>query len=154
TAWPGCRRRGRGLRLASMTRMRIGPWSVLERVGRRAEQRIACVLGSLPTLGDRQALVGRQVGAGFLLAPADQLAVIARAGEDAVDLILVVEDPELLPLVEPPGVTRRAQRGPDPCQRSEHVATFGGTDVAIGPAIVQRLLDRDHLGLEFRWTGV
>src|SRR3546814_14867827 len=102
-----------------MTRDAIGSRSVVERVGWRAEERIARVIGGPLTFGDRHALVGRHVGAGLLLPPADQPAVLVRTGEDVVDQLLVVEDPELPPFIEPTGITRRAQRSPDPRQRRE-----------------------------------
>src|SRR3546814_11270212 len=108
--------------------MRISDWSsdvcssdLLERVGWRAEERIARVIGGPLTFGDRHALVGRHVGAGLLLPPADQPAVLVRTGEDVVDQLLVVEDPELLPFIEPTGITRRAQRSPDPRPRREQI---------------------------------
>src|SRR3546814_8396321 len=47
--------------LASMTRDAIGSRSVVERVGWRAEERIARVIGGPLTFGDRHALVGRHV---------------------------------------------------------------------------------------------
>src|SRR3546814_20470114 len=96
--------------LASMTGDGMGGMSVVDRGGWRAEERIARVIGGPLTFGDRHALVGRHVGAGLLLPPADQPAVLVRTGEDVVDQLLVVEDPELLPFIEPTGITRRAQR--------------------------------------------
>src|SRR3546814_8787743 len=96
-----------------MTRAAIGSRSVVERVGWRAKERFARVIGGALTFGDRHALVGRHVGAGLLLPPADQTAVLVRTGEDVVDQLLVVEDPELPPFIEPTGITRRAQRSPD-----------------------------------------
>src|SRR3546814_3598864 len=106
--------------LASMTRDAIGWRSVVGRVGWRAEERIAGGIGGPLTFGERHALVGRHVGAGLLLPRADQPAVLVRTGEDVVDQLLVVEDPELPPFIEPTGITRRAQRSPDPRQRREH----------------------------------
>src|SRR3546814_7306398 len=102
---------------------------------------MAGVIGGPLTFGDRHALVGRHVGAGLLLPPADQPAVLVRTGEDVVDQLLVVEDPELLPFIEPTGITRRAQRSPDPRQRREHFATVGGADLTVG-SIVHGLPDR------------
>src|SRR5690606_22981950 len=52
------------------------------------------------------------------------------------------------------GSARRRQRLLDPCQCRELFTTLGGADFAIGLAIVQRVLDRDPLGLEPRRTGV
>src|SRR3546814_17555464 len=83
-----------------MTRDAIGSRSVLERVGWRAKERFARVIGGALTFGDRHALVGRHVGAGLLLPPADQPAVLVRTGEDVVDQLLVVEAPELPPFIE------------------------------------------------------
>src|SRR3546814_13687186 len=89
------------------------------------------------------------VCAGLLLPPAYQPAVLVRTGEDVVDQLLVVEDPELPPFIEPTGITRRAQRSPDPRQRREHFATVGGADLTVG-SIVHGLPARNHPGLEFR----
>src|SRR3546814_5358332 len=83
------------------------------------------------------------VCAGLLLPPAYQPAVLVRTGEDVVDQLLVVEDPELLPFIEPTGITRQAQRSPDPRQRREHFATVGGADLTVG-SIVHGLPDRNH----------
>src|SRR3546814_880784 len=130
-----------------MTRDAIGSRSVVERVGWRAEERIARVIGGPLTFGDRHALVGRHVGAGLLLPPADQPAVLVRTGEDVVDQLLVVEDPELPPFIEPTGITRRAQRSPDPRQRREHFATVGGADLTVG-SIVHGLRSEEHTSEE------
>src|SRR3546814_11533273 len=81
--------------LASMTRDAIGSRSVLERVGWRAEERIARVIGGPLTFGARHARVGRHVGAGLLPPPADQPPVLGRPGKDGFAQTLLFDAPEL-----------------------------------------------------------
>src|SRR3546814_15635775 len=100
--------------LASMTRDAIGSRSVLERVGWRAKERFARVIGGALTFGGRHALVGRHVGAGLLLPPADQPSVLVRTGEAVVDQLLVVEDPEPPPFIAPTGLTLLTHPLPHP----------------------------------------
>src|SRR3546814_18686587 len=114
-----------------MTRDAIGSRSVLERVGWRAEERIARVIGGPLTFGDRHALVGRHVGAGLLLPTADQPAVLVSNDEDVVDQLRVVEDPELLPFIEPTGIPRGARRIPDPVPTRELFAMVGVADLTV-----------------------
>src|SRR3546814_1737804 len=68
--------------LASMTREAIASRSVLERVGWRAEGRIASGIGGPLTLGDSHELVGSPGGAGPLIPPVEPPAVLVRTGED------------------------------------------------------------------------